>query len=213
MLLTWFLFLWWASLWKVSQPLWCVSVKPLVSRVSVVLCMSERVIGLPVSGFKKLLSSLESRRQPVKMGKGGDARCYCAPCSIGVLINHHYQTAKKSLNVENLELAENQTNNSLHSFINAFSCEGFCAPRPYPIYRYCWPHRALACRPLTSALAYIRLSVTNVFACIINVYSLLNCPFRPSAGGSPPFQPGPAQGFFQWINWVGSRPQIVMDST
>lgn len=44
---------------------------------------------------------------------------------------NYFQTAKESLNVENLELAENQTNNSLRSFINTFSCEVFCAP-PVP---------------------------------------------------------------------------------
>lgn len=70
-----------------------------------------------------------TRKQPVKMAERW--RCQmllCRPQSWSVNKSHHYQTAKQSLNVENLELAENQANNSLHSFINTFSCEVFCAP-------------------------------------------------------------------------------------
>lgn len=131
MLLTWFLFLWCARLWKVSQPLWCVSAKPLVSCVPVVLRMSERVIGLPVvlCGFKKLLSSLENRQQPVKTWERW--RCQMLLCPLqhwSVNKSHHYQTTKQFLNVENLD----QTNNFLHSFINTFSCKVFCVPPLVP---------------------------------------------------------------------------------
>lgn len=90
-----------------------ISAKPLVSCVPVVLRMSERVIGLPASGFKKLLSSPENQRQPVKTGERWRCQMLLRPLQHwSVNKSHHYQTAKRSLNVEN------QTNSS-------------------PIYRYC----------------------------------------------------------------------------
>lgn len=133
MLLTWFLFLWWANLRKVSRSLWCVSAKPQfpVSRL-VSLVVSERLIGLRVSHSKKLPSSLEHRPQPVKIEERWRCQMLLRPPQHwSVMKSHHYWTVQGSL--ANLELAENQTNNPLRSFISTFSCKVFCASPPDPV--------------------------------------------------------------------------------